>query len=191
MPDERHTRHLAILAELSDLALQIARAAAQQALDDPTDAKATMAFTRLANTTKQLIALEAKLSAPSPASAGEGRGEGNRAGTTPPTHNPERARVGRIVRDNLKRAIDGPPLKDVNRYLETRLNQPDVDEAIQSTQPIGVIARTICRELAIPFDLAQQLDDVICKRPKQSPLPEGEGWVTGNPAERNHQTKQP
>jgi hypothetical protein len=162
---ERTNRHLAMLAELSGLTMQLAREAAQTALDEPGDPKHKLAFNRLATTIHRLIALEAKLAAPSPAS-GERPDDGKRASTSPPTHNPERTRVGRIVRDNLKRAIDGPTLRDVNRYLETRLTQPDVDEAIESTQPIGVIARTICQELNIPFDLAQQPDDVICRRPK-------------------------
>jgi hypothetical protein len=164
---DRTNRHLAWIAELSDLTMQLARQAAQNAIDDPADPRHAMAFTRLATTTRQLIALEAKIAAPAPAK--KGRADGTPAGTQPLNHNPERARVGRIVRDNLTRAIDGPSLKDVNRYLETRLHEPDVDRAIDSTEPIGVIARIICQEIGIPFDLAKQPDDVICRRPKPTP----------------------
>lgn len=164
-PAERKDRHLAMLAELGELAMDLARnaaAAAQDAIAQETDPAPHIAsFTRLANTTRQLIALETRLASRAPAN---GHADADAA---PPIHNPERARIGRIVRDNAKRAIDGPRLRDINRYLETRLDAPDVDEAITSTEPIGVIARTICQELSIPFDLAQQPDDVIKKRPAQ------------------------
>jgi hypothetical protein len=167
---ERSERHLATLAELGSLTLQLAREAAQTALDEPGDPRHKLAFNRLAATVHRIVALEHKLSAPSPAST-EARGQGKPGNTAPPTHTPERTRIARIVRDNLNIAIDGPTLRDVNRYLETRLTQPDVDDAIHGTEPIGIIARTICTELKIPFDVAKQPDDVICKRPKPIPEP--------------------
>jgi hypothetical protein len=172
----RNNHPLQMLAELADIAMELARAAGRKALEQIETAPATatekpaqnhtQTFTRLARVVKEVLALETRITA-DPAKP---RGEKPRYQQSGPIHDPRRNRIAQCVRDAAKRNVDGPPLRDLNRYLEDRLQNPDIDQTLADNLPVSAAAEIICQDLGLDFSYAWVHDEDL-KRPRPIPKP--------------------
>jgi hypothetical protein len=145
----RAERHLALLAELADIGMDLAREVRRQALDASEDAPSAadlaLTFSRVARAVRQTVALEARLA--------EARAE-------PPVRSVadrwrairRRRQVEEIVTDIID---NEPDLEfDADRLL-TDLHErlADGDEAADfADRPVGEMIARICRDLGVAPD---------------------------------------
>ncbi|HEX4260480.1 MAG TPA: hypothetical protein VHY76_05220 [Acetobacteraceae bacterium] len=165
---ERTARHLAMLRELSEIGMALARAIGEQALaaletPSPSDPQAVptapapnrtdpgLAFARVARAVRQCIALEARIAA-GPLPAARGRGAPR------PAPDPRRETVRRVVR--LAAEADGLSAATLKRDIEERLDEEldaDPDGEIEVEDHIAAILG----DLGLGRNLARQPDEVL------------------------------
>ncbi len=177
-PIHRINQPLQMLAELADIAMELARAAGRQALEqietaapNPVEKPThdhTQTFNRLARTIKDILALETRITAGLAKPRAEKTPQYQQSG---PIHDPRRNRIARCVRDAAKRNPDGPRLRDLNNYLEHRLQEPDIDQTLADNLPTSAVAQIICKDLGLEFSYAW-VEDQDLKRPRPIPKPE-------------------
>ncbi|HEX4261274.1 MAG TPA: hypothetical protein VHY76_09245 [Acetobacteraceae bacterium] len=157
----RTARHLAMLRELAEIGMALARALGEQALaapqaeapDPPAPPRADpgLAFARVARAVRQCIALEARIAA-GPLPAPRGRGA-----PRPPPY-PRRETISRVVR--LAAEGDGLSAAALKRDIEERLDEEldaDPDGEIEVEDHIAAILG----DLGLGRNLARQPDEVL------------------------------
>jgi hypothetical protein len=166
--DERTSRHLRLCAELADLAMQLARAAAARTLADwaepeapatappgaagtasPKQTDPAILFTRFAAVVRDCVALEARIAA--------GAAPTPRAASLVLRADPRRAPLREAFRHAT---IKHPDHADLLRATTTRLDEHLAADTEQTTAPPHLFA-TICTELGIAIDLATLPDEYL------------------------------
>lgn len=187
--EERTERHLAVLKELTEIGMRVARAVEAQATGEAApDAPAIvgtdlgLTLSRIARAVRQTVALEAKLA--------EDRRAGHAERTT------KRAQDAKVrswlrkskVQDIVERAIEAQESGNVAERLLSdlteRLMDPD-EEAVFADRPLPELVGQICRDLGVtpPQGL---WDDADWELPSTETPPDGSGENT--PPETNRQS---
>ncbi len=171
-PDpERTARHLAMLRELAEIGMALARAIGEQALaaleapppdpetpqpeappsPAPNRADPGLAFARVARAVRQCIALEARIAAgPLPAPRGRAAPQ--------PAPDPRREHIRRVVR--LAAEADGLSFTALKREIDERLDD-ELEADPDGDTPVEEIIFAIIRDFGLARDLAHQPDEVI------------------------------
>ncbi len=172
-PDrERTARHLAMLRELAEIGMALARAIGEQALaaleapatpdpaapqaeaPDPQSPPRTdpgLAFARVARAVRQCIALEARIAA--------GKLPAPRGRAAPqPAPDPRRDLIRRVVR--LAAEADGLATTALKRDIDERLDD-ELEADPDGDTPVEEIIVAIFQDLGLARDLARQPDEVI------------------------------
>ena len=152
--DSRNSRHLAMLEKMAEIAMALACAAAEKArvhLENPAPEPGqpngpdpALAFTRLARTVRQIIALEAYIADPTP--------------KAPPRDLAEpRAIIAEAVRD----CADADPAATkrhgpTRTQIHERIDADDITRLIGRNANVAEIIERICNSLGIHFDITQQ-----------------------------------
>jgi hypothetical protein len=189
--DPRVERRMAVLRELTDIAMTLVRDVARRALDPdaPNDAVCALglAYTRLARAVRQTIALEARM-------ANEAADETRR------TVRDRGAQAKRDARRLVKRVIaeahddDEEEIEDLFDELDERLL--DEDDTAFGDMPLGEIVARICRDLDVEFDAELWADElpqpIAASRPApasrpaeptaQPAAPDPDAWLKDPPA---------
>ena len=149
-----------MLEELADLAMALAQAAAKKAkaqIEDPKPGPDPIkAFTSLATTVRQLIALEARIADP-------------KAPTTRPNPKPvdearefiAEATRGCAKADQAATRRHGPTKRHIEQNIEHRMAAEDITALIEEDMPAYVIVSTICDDLDIRCEVAEQPDEYL------------------------------
>ena len=147
-----------MLERLATLAMALTEAAAEKAqaqIEDPKPGPDPIkAFTSLATTVRQLIALEARIADP-------------KAPTMRPDPKPvdeAREYIAEATRacakaDPAATRRHGPTKRHIERNIDERLQADDVTEMIEEDMPAYVIVSTMCDDLNIECDVAKQPDE--------------------------------
>ena len=149
----RNSRHLAMLEEMAGLAMALSRAAAEKAqaqLEDPTPepgpaagSDPTLAFTRLARTVRQIIALEARIADPTY--------------EFPSLDHDPRELIAEAVTECAK----GDPATarrhcPTRAHIDERIDADDITRLIGRNANVAEIIERICDSLGIHFDITEQ-----------------------------------
>jgi hypothetical protein len=134
------------------MAMEIAREVSRRALDPDASNEAaceiSLAFTRIAKTVRQTIALEAKLETEAAAAA---RGEVRARGA-------QNRRDARRLVERVIAEVSEDDAEDLLDSLEERLL--DEDDTRFGDAPLGEIVARICRDLGVEFDPDLWADDL-------------------------------
>jgi hypothetical protein len=168
---DRTERHLRILAELTEIGMDLARAVRRQALAQAAPEEAdtpqagapdrigggdlALVFSRIARAVRQTVALEAKLAEDRRTRDERTEAEqAQRAATIARERKArQKARVKRIVEQAIEAEADGSDREDLLSDLDERLEDDDVD-ADFGERPTGEIIARICRDIGITPDRA-------------------------------------
>ena len=169
LPDDETERRFyrAVLHELIDMGMDLARAAHKEAAAQPTPAPETVAsFDRLARGVRRTVLLARKL--------------GEAPART--TRTQARTELIRRVEDRIQSRHDGPRAESMRAEFAERLDAPDMDDALLR-RPVADIIEEICRDLGLetflgshayqrrtPGDVARLLARAA-RRPPRHPAP--------------------
>ena len=157
-PDARQARHLEMLEELANLAMALTRAAAPKAqahIEHPAEGPDPVtAFTRLARTVRQTIALEARIANPKP----------TRDPTTPKPVDEPRELIAESARafakaDPAATRRHGPTRTHIERHIDERIDADDITQLIDQDMPLYVMVSTICDDLGVKCAVEDQPDE--------------------------------
>jgi hypothetical protein len=177
---ERTARHLAMLRELAEIGMALARALGQQALaaleapapeapetapSDPVHPAPVrpdpgLGFARVARAVRQTIALEARIIADRDAPPRPPRPErhpGRRPGRHP---DPRHATIRRVLHEAAAADARGAAPATVLREIDERLDD-ELDADLDQDIPVADIIVAICNDLGLARDLAQQSDEFV------------------------------
>jgi hypothetical protein len=167
LPEARTVRHLAMLRELAEIGMALARAVGEQALQElapqagpleapqaarpattPSRAEPATTFARLARAVRQTIALEARIAA-----------GGIPGARTPHALRPAPDARRQVIRRVLRQvaAADGIPL---DREIDERLGD-ELDADPDGAAPVEDVIAAICHDLGLPRGIARQPDEVL------------------------------
>jgi hypothetical protein len=152
--DEARTeRHLAVLKELTEIGLTLARAVCAQATgeaapDAPPIVSTDLGLTasRIARAVRQTVALEARLA--EDRRAGQADRAAKRAQETKVRAWLRKAKVQDIVERAIEAQETGDAAEDLLSDLAERLADPD-DEAVFADRPLPDLVARICRDLGV------------------------------------------
>lgn len=189
----RTSRHLAMLEKMAAIAMALACAAAEKArahLEHPApepgqanEPDPALAFTRLARTVRQIIALEARIAGPTPLPP------------IPPLRDLTEPRhlIAEAVRtcakaDPAATVRHGPAHAQIDRYIDERIDADDITRLIGRNANVAEIIERICNSLGIHFDITQQpvenllpLSEATTLKRQIHPLPPTEQHAKGSP----------
>jgi hypothetical protein len=161
--DDRAEQRLAMLRELAEIGMALARDVGQQAAADPQGPDLGLVFSRIARAVRQTLALEARLE--------QDRRNQDRDAQS------ERARAVRLrgaarktqVRRAVERAIDAEASdhEAENLFADLVDRLDDQEEAWFADRPVADLVAAICRDLGVTHDPALWTDDI-----DQAPTPE-------------------
>jgi hypothetical protein len=165
-------RQTRMLEELSGIAMDLARALGREALavaaeDPPRAAELSLAFTRMARTVRQTLALEARLRQQAEARDlrldAERRTRAHQA-----ANNQRKLRVAEIAREAIETGGADDCVGAVLAELYERLGDDEVDF---TDRPIGALVAKICRDLGVRPDWnrwateAWAVDEALARAP--------------------------
>jgi hypothetical protein len=165
-------RQTRMLEELSEIAMDLARALGAQALavaaeDPPRAAELSLAFTRMARTVRQTLALEARLRQQVEARdlrlEAERRTRAARA-----ANNQRKLQVAEIAREAIEAGVADDGVGEALAELYERLGDDEVDF---TDRPIGALVAKICRDLGVSPDWSQwaaeawAVDEALARAP--------------------------
>jgi hypothetical protein len=139
--EDRCAQRLALLRELAEIGMGLARGLGQRAQDEPGGADLGLAYAQIARAVRQTLALEARFE-------DEAKSEHLRQASA------RGAAAKREARRLVQRAIDTDP-GDRNPYvLGAHLNERlrDEDDADFADRPLVEIVARICADLGVAFD---------------------------------------
>jgi hypothetical protein len=151
--EERTDRHLAVLKELTEIGMRVARAVEAQATgeaapDAPVIVSTDLGLTlsRIARAVRQTVALEARLV--EDRRAGQAQRAAKLAQETKVRSWLRKAKVQDIVERAIEAQESGDRAEDLLSDLAERLADPD-DEAIFADRPLPELVARICRDLGV------------------------------------------
>ncbi len=173
---ERTARHSAMLRELAEIGMALARALGQQALaaleapapeapetappassrSAPVRPDPGLAFARVARAVRQTIALEARIIADRDAPPRPPRPERRPERHPDPRHAMIRRVLHKAAAADARGAAPATVLREIDERLDDELDA-DPDQDI----PIADIVVAICRDLGLARDLARQSDELV------------------------------
>jgi len=178
--EARAERHLAVLRELAEIGMDLARIVRREALAaeaaDPEQpavpAELTLTFSRIARAVRQTLALEARL-------ADDRLARRRRAEAEQRVERDARGHARKAaVKDIVERIIDAGD-GDTERlldHLDERLDDP-LDDADFADRPLGDLVAAICRDLGVAMDWSLFEDEdwgieaAVIAPPPDSPEP--------------------
>ena len=195
----RIARQLAMLQELAEIGMDLARAVRREALAEPKDdgapktptrsaADYDLALSRIARTVRQTLALETRLAADHEAEQETGRHivrESARQLQTELHRAQKRAQVRQITTEAIEAGIHEDCHAEWLAEMDERLERYD-DEIRDDLdrKPIGALVAEICRALGVPVDWSLwEQEDWACH--------EGETKAPGSPYAYHRVTPQP
>ena len=177
--DEARTdRHLAVLKELTEIGMRVARAVEAQATgeaapDAPVIVSTDLGLTlsRIARAVRQTVALEARLA--EDRRAGQAQRAAKLAQETKVRSWLRKAKVQDIVERAIEAQESGDRAEDLLSDLAERLADPD-DEAIFADRPLPELVTRICRDLGVtpPTGLWDETDWGIAPAATPPAVPE-------------------
>ena len=151
--EERTDRHLAVLKELTEIGMRVARAVEAQATgeaapDAPVIVSTDLGLTlsRIARAVRQTVALEARLA--EDRRAGQAQRAAKLAQETKVRSWLRKAKVQDIVERAIEAQESGDRAEDLLSDLAERLADPD-DEALFADRPLPELVTRICRDLGV------------------------------------------
>ncbi len=151
--EERTDRHLAVLKELTEIGMRVARAVEAQATgeaapDAPQIVSTDLGLTlsRIARAVRQTVALEARLA--EDRRAGQAQRAAKLAQETKVRSWLRKAKVQDIVERAIEAQESGDRAEDLLSDLAERLADPD-DEALFADRPLPELVARICRDLGV------------------------------------------
>ena len=141
--EDRSAQRLALLRELADIGMGLARAVGERAAAEPGGPDLGLSYAQIARAVRQTLALEARLE--SEAQSEHLRQAGARG-----------AAVKREARRLVQRAIDADPSERNPYVLGAHLNERlrDADDTDFADRPLAEIVARICADLGVAFDPA-------------------------------------
>ena len=156
----RTERHLALLAELAEIGMDLAREVRRQALDASDDAPPAadlaLTFSRIARAVRQTVALEARLAEPrQPRHAERALSVSDRWRSAR-----RKLQVGEIVGEIIESEAAGEfDADDLLTNLQERLEDANDEEADFADRPIGELVARICADLGVTPDWSLLKDE--------------------------------
>jgi hypothetical protein len=149
----RTERHLAMLAELGEIGMDLAREVRRQALDQtgeaPSAADLALTFSRIARAVRQTVALEAKLAEE------RQKADADHLRRLAQEASARGRRRKKLIEDAVERAIEaeahGETAEALLDDLYERLQDPR-DDADYADRPIGELIARICKALGVTPD---------------------------------------
>ncbi len=172
---ERTARHLAMLRELAEIGMALARALGQQALvalappapETPEPAPAPpsridpgLAFARVARVVRQIIALEARIVADRDAPPRPPRPDGRPARRPDRSADPRHATIRRVLHEAARLDARGAAPAPLLRRIDERLGD-ELDADPDQDIPIEEIIAGLCEDLGLGRDLARVSDELL------------------------------
>jgi hypothetical protein len=169
---ERTVRHLAMLRELAEIGMALARALGEHALaalappaaETPEPAPAPpsridpgLAFARVARVVRQIIALEARIVADRDAPPRPRHPDGRRPDRSA---DPRHATIRRVLHEAARLDARGAAPAPLLRRIDERLGD-ELDADPDQDLPIEAIIAGLCEDLGLGRDLARVSDELL------------------------------